>query len=168
MIDYRTRQIRLMEESTPEYVALSYVWGQEKENLDTLWVLPERLPLTIEDSIQAVLALGYKHLWVNRYCVPQEDGPKKMELIGNMGLVYETAILTLIAAAGGSPEYGLLGVTQIRRHLQISFKLGSQNAFSSICMQMEKASRIRSGIHAGGHIKRPCYGDASLYSLTLE
>ena len=50
------------------YVALSYVWGMSGICDDTSsYTLPEQLPLTVENSIDATLMLGYRYLWVDRY-----------------------------------------------------------------------------------------------------
>ncbi|KAL0471372.1 hypothetical protein QR685DRAFT_542700 [Neurospora intermedia] len=79
----------------PEYVTLSYVWGQgpfegpvqikhpsgSRQQLS----LPASLPLTISDTIQAVQRLGYRYLWIDRYCIPQDDLPAKQIQIKNMG-----------------------------------------------------------------------------------
>ncbi|KAJ4385160.1 hypothetical protein N0V85_008181 [Neurospora sp. IMI 360204] len=66
---------------TPDYITLSYVWGQgpfegpvrQQQRLS----LPGSLPLTISDTIQAVQRLGYRYLWIDRYCIPQDDLPAK-------------------------------------------------------------------------------------------
>lgn len=48
------------------YVALSYVWGADQ----TISSLDGNLLQTIEDSIQVVLALGHRYLWIDRYVCP--------------------------------------------------------------------------------------------------
>jgi hypothetical protein len=49
------------------YVALSYVWGQgQPENPSDTTESLSKLPLTIEDSIQATLRLGFRYLWIDR------------------------------------------------------------------------------------------------------
>ena len=62
VIDCHTREVV---EAQPGYiyVALSYVWGTNAHSPN----LKDKLPQTIEDSLQVVLLLGYRYLWVDRY-----------------------------------------------------------------------------------------------------
>jgi hypothetical protein len=71
------------------------------------------------------LKLDIPYLWVDRYCIPQEDGHKKQFLISKMGLIYSQATLTVVAAAGDDPSYGLPGVASTPRKYQTSIKLDS-------------------------------------------
>jgi hypothetical protein len=59
-----------------DYVAVSYVWGQsrvghsETENSTLL----QDLPLSLMDSIEVSLFLGYRYIWIDRYvCTTLED-----------------------------------------------------------------------------------------------
>ncbi|KAI3319408.1 heterokaryon incompatibility protein-domain-containing protein [Xylariaceae sp. AK1471] len=108
-----------------EYVALSYTWGGKDYTSTATKVgpeLPDNLPLVIEDAIQATLALGYRFIWVDRYCIDQHDAFKKHEQIMNMDSIYQYAALTIIAAAGTNETYGLPGVSRRRSTKQWSFK----------------------------------------------
>lgn len=49
------------------WLALSYVWGGPD-----LTQLPET-PRTITDAITVTKQLGYRYLWVDQYCIDQED-----------------------------------------------------------------------------------------------
>ena len=102
-----------------EYLALSYVWGnQEHQRLEataeeaTHTQLPRRAPATIEDTINIVKGLGWRFLWVDRYCIP--TGEKRHEEIQNMGLVYEGATATIVAVAAANSDCGLPGVSSSR------------------------------------------------------
>lgn len=76
--------------------------------------LPSRLPLTIEDSIRVCKALGYRYLWVDRYCIPQKDRQMRARQIQQMDDIYCGSAVTLIACAGSGPQYGLPGVSKPR------------------------------------------------------
>ncbi|KAI1340516.1 heterokaryon incompatibility protein-domain-containing protein [Xylariaceae sp. FL0016] len=71
-----------------DYVALSYVWGNNND-------VSKVLPLVIDDAIKVTLTLGYRYLW--------------HEQIMHMDSVYQNAALTIIAAAGPGESYGLPG-----------------------------------------------------------
>ncbi|KAF2732087.1 HET-domain-containing protein, partial [Polyplosphaeria fusca] len=123
VIDCTTRQL-VGAPSTCEYVTLSYVWGQIPAGNLVSSTLPDDLPNTVRDSIQAVLCLGYRYLWIDRFCVPQEAGPDRHRLINSMDIIYGNAALTLIAAAGEDPSHGLPGVDEKRtRRPQSSIKI---------------------------------------------
>ncbi|KAK8091995.1 hypothetical protein PG997_002356 [Apiospora hydei] len=105
------------------YVSLSYVWGKPKpgQTPGTLGSLAEAdLPLTIRDVMTVTLRLGYRYLWIDRYCIKQDDPVDKAGQIMNMGLIYNCSVLTIVAAAGEDPDYGLPGVSERARQPQIS------------------------------------------------
>ena len=50
------------------YLTLSYVWSNDYHP----FLLNEKLPQTIEDSITTVLRLGYRYLWIDRFVRPSD------------------------------------------------------------------------------------------------
>ena len=105
----------------PRYVTLSYVWGTSGATSMTTPTLPEgdQLPKIINDAMIVTLNLGYKYLWVDRYCIPLENTYAKDIQIQNMGSIYSLSILTIIGAAGEDAEYGLPGVSSLPRVPQL-------------------------------------------------
>ncbi|KAH8878595.1 HET-domain-containing protein, partial [Thozetella sp. PMI_491] len=99
------------------YVALSYVWGGSS-NEET------GFPRVVEDALQVCKELGYKYLWVDQYCIDQNNLGEKMQQIANMHLVYQCAQLTIMAAAGTDASYGLPGVS-LDRTPTSSIKIGA-------------------------------------------
>ncbi|TGO51377.1 hypothetical protein BOTNAR_0358g00090 [Botryotinia narcissicola] len=99
-----------------KYITLSYVWGAETaEGPDQFGKLPSSLPNLIEDVIKVVIALGYRYLWIDRYCVPQDDSSDtKSHLIKNMDKIYSKSTLTIIATTAKCPSEGLPGVSKPR------------------------------------------------------
>ncbi|KAF4429672.1 ankyrin repeat-containing [Fusarium acutatum] len=130
LIECSTRQI--IEQKTgvpPPYVALSYVWGQsqgrqrptqrqrQQESLDGKG--DDVVEPAIEDAIRVTLELGYRYLWVDRYCIVQTgDEAIKQDQLRHMHLVYANAEVTLIAAAGKDSSAGLPGVPGRPRNQQ--------------------------------------------------
>ena len=75
VIDCREKGVIPMPKNI-RYVTLSYVWGQTSNVDPTLaprTSLPPQLPRTIEDTILVTQRLGFRYLWVDRYCIPQHD-----------------------------------------------------------------------------------------------
>ncbi|KAJ9150227.1 hypothetical protein NKR23_g3711 [Pleurostoma richardsiae] len=101
-----------------EYVALSYVWGAQPVTT------PRKFPRVVEDSFVVTKKLGYKYLWVDKYCIDQDSVADKHDQVKAMHLVYGNARLTLIAAAGEDSEYGLPGVGCRERVEQNALSIG--------------------------------------------
>lgn len=68
--------------------------------------------------------MGFRYLWADRYCIPQDDDEEKRQQLQMMGRIYEKAHFTIIAAAGDGPDHGLPGVTTTMRPVQPSIKFG--------------------------------------------
>jgi hypothetical protein len=92
-----------------EYFALSYVWGSIKVNTSSE-ALPEALPRTIEDAIVVTMRLGGLYLWIDAFCIPQDDQGEKAAQIQLMDQIYNNASLTIIAGEGVDSNAGLTGV----------------------------------------------------------
>jgi hypothetical protein len=78
-IDCEARMIVTVDNSKLEYVTLSYVWGQGSEERMSVHGLPHELPRTIDDAIKVVNFLGYRYLWVDRYCIPQDSSAENLQ-----------------------------------------------------------------------------------------
>lgn len=105
------------------FVTLSYVWGPDPaQGPDAMGWLPDSLPDLISGAIDVTLALGYRYLWIDRYCIPQDGGKVQAGLIRNMDQIYAKSALTIVAAAAERPSEGLAGVTTDRRSRQATFK----------------------------------------------
>ena len=114
--------------SSLKYITLSYVWGQDPcEGPDMQGRLPpiEQLPELIRGVIRVTLALGYRYLWIDRYCVPQDDSTIRHSLVKNMDKIYRDSELCIVAAAAKSPKDGLHGITRPREVRQETIDLGS-------------------------------------------
>jgi hypothetical protein len=117
VIDYHTRRV-VTASPQCEYIALSYVWGPPNldESASTIHTsgeaLPNTLPSTIEDAIAVVGQLGFRYLWVDRYCINQNDPVDKHNQIKNMDQVYKYAQATILAGADSDPTYRLPRVSR--------------------------------------------------------
>lgn len=99
-----------------EYVALSYVRGKLENRLGES-ATQSTFPPTIENAIEVTIHLGFSYLCVDRYCINEENETHKTSQIQQMGQIYNQASLTIIAAAGADPSYGLPGVSRARTYL---------------------------------------------------
>ena len=79
--------------------------------------LPNEIPLTIRDAIQVTKALGYRFLWVDRYCIDQSSEAEKQLQCSRMGDIYAGSQVTIFAL-GFDSNYGLPGVSSRPRFWQ--------------------------------------------------
>ncbi|KAI1181097.1 heterokaryon incompatibility protein-domain-containing protein [Nemania sp. FL0916] len=127
LIDVLERRVVLspQSQSPPEYVALSYVWDAasnspekqkaqlytgniaqlEQPNSLTDDVIPE----VVADAIYLCAQIGQRYLWVDRFCIVQDELELKEEHISGMGVVYDRALVTFVALGDG-PTPGLTGL----------------------------------------------------------
>jgi hypothetical protein len=128
LIDCQARRIiNALPGMSYDYVALSYVWGKGPLEPYVYPMLPESLPLVIRDAMALVLRLGLQYLWVDRYCIWQDEPGQthKMSQVSRMDQIYGGAHLTIYACAGEEPSFGLPGVsTRQRSEFQLCKTIG--------------------------------------------
>ncbi|KAF5529377.1 ankyrin repeat-containing protein [Fusarium mexicanum] len=144
--------VKSLTDGPPPYVALSYVWGQSKGSQPQSQRQEQQEDLdgkgdsivepAIEDAIQVTLKLGYKYLWVDRYCIVQTgDEAIKQEQLRHMHLVYANAEVTLIAAAGADSSAGLPGAPGRSRNQQPGALI---QGHAVVCIPPDPSLHIRS------------------------
>ncbi|KAF2466051.1 uncharacterized protein BDR25DRAFT_377712 [Lindgomyces ingoldianus] len=94
-----------------EFFAVLYVWGPPTPGPviappNPQEYLPRDIPLAVQDAITVTRSLGFRYLWVDRYCI-STDARVRHEQINSMDVVYRLAYATTIAAGGQHPSYGL-------------------------------------------------------------
>jgi hypothetical protein len=112
-----------------EYSALSYVWGTNSTSNDDRSVdnrLPTSLPQTIKDALKVTKELGLCYIWIDRYCINQNNDSEKQTQIQQMDLIYQQASITIVAAAGTDPYFGLPGVGTTSRTVQPTSWIGER------------------------------------------
>lgn len=117
-----------------DYTTLSYVWGNQQldtEDTTAQRFSLEKAPLTIRDAVQVVRNLGKKYLWVDRYCIDQDNASEKELMLQNMDLIYENSSATIVALYGDNDQSGLPGVSSTPRSPQPCFKTENGRLISS-------------------------------------
>ncbi|PSN61280.1 HET-domain-containing protein [Corynespora cassiicola Philippines] len=131
LLDVGTGHVVPATERAVRYAALSYVWGLQSEAPTSNDEQGYLFPTTIKDAMEVTKQLGLGFLWVDRYCIPQDDDLKKNHQIKNMHRIYQQAHFTIVAAAGNGPDRGLPGVSSQRAlapHLLVDNRLFVANA----------------------------------------
>ena len=133
VIDVKNRMIVRANPEKDDYAALSYVWGASykkyenfvsdleainssssiRMNLDT-WskrrTLPPQLPLTFADALFVCEKIDMPYLWIDLFCIQQDDEDDKRIQMRSMGAVYSNASVVILAACGQSCNSGLSGI----------------------------------------------------------
>ncbi|KIW73122.1 hypothetical protein PV04_01265 [Phialophora macrospora] len=106
---------------TARYVALSYLWGKNFNQLFTTSknlaklsqpgaLEKEKIPRTIKDAIKLTKILGEKYLWTDSLALLHDDGFQYHD-----DWVYARAALTVVAGSGKDANAGLPGVRKESR-----------------------------------------------------
>jgi hypothetical protein len=108
--------------SRAKYTALSYVWGKAQSPFQTTKSNQEelhkpgsfskkwsQLPRTVQDAILLSRQLQVRYIWIDRFCIVQDDTDSINENISAMASIYSQSYFTIVAADGSDPEFGLCG-----------------------------------------------------------
>lgn len=66
------------------------------------------LPQTVRDAVLMARSLDRRYLWVDAYCIVQDDHRDKAHEIGRMHRIFENALLTIVAAGASATSDGLV------------------------------------------------------------
>jgi len=113
------RVLRLREtrfEKPEPYAALSYCWGGEQDVCTTNKTLHRHLtrinsadlPATVRDAILLTEKLGLRWIWIDSFCILQDDDYDKAIEIGQMPLIYNQATITIAASRALHVNEGFL------------------------------------------------------------
>jgi hypothetical protein len=137
-IDCHSRNI-VPSRSSEDYFTLSYVWGplsndslRAEQRGSTKTLLNSGVPRVVEDAVTAVRNLGARYLWVDRYCIDQENTQERHDQIARMDQIYEGATATLVAATDQDSISGLPGVGSVPRRAQPIAIVGEKVLVSSL------------------------------------
>lgn len=112
------------------WTALSYVWANAQDVYSGHTAcsymvphqqrLPNKLPGVVLDAISVTKQLGYKYIWIDRYCIYQNDLKDVEDQINKMDRIYQGSEITIVAAAR---QNGLPGVGKTKRRHQHGVRL---------------------------------------------
>lgn len=123
-----------------QYVALSYVWGRSDttactNTLNIQDLLEEEglrrsaigIPRTVLDAMTLIENLGERYLWVDRFCIIQNDLTGKQSQLTAMGEIYAGAYFTLIAAQTEDASRSLYGERTMIPTFEVSVRQSPGN-----------------------------------------
>ena len=115
---------------------------------------------TVQDAVRVVRNLGRRYLWVDKYCINQNEKAEQQMMLRNMDLIYEHAEVTIVAMSGENDEAGLPGVCGRARTPQPQFRTTRGYLISSCptISQLFQTSKwaTRGWTHQEARLSRRC------------
>lgn len=127
------RLVNSIEIDSSRYVALSHCWGQGRDisrfctfnsNVSQLRksIDFEQLPLTFQDAIRVVRALGLKYIWIDSLCIIQDNEQDWSNEAAKMEQVFSGSYFTIAASSAKSSSEGFLSPRGSRPCIQLTTK----------------------------------------------
>jgi len=110
--------IKVSETMKERYLSLSYCWGAAAQKVMNLKDIRERLltgirtetlDCSIRDAVVVTRELGFKYIWIDALCIPQDDKEAKAKEISRMAQIYGCSTLTIYASRASSVQESFLG-----------------------------------------------------------
>lgn len=98
------------------YASLSYVWGEDQPSKTIKATLATYLagidvgliPQTIYDAIKITNIFGIQYLWVDSFCIVQDDKQEKRREVAQMRRIFADAYVTIVASSAPNSTSGFL------------------------------------------------------------
>jgi hypothetical protein len=125
--DIREPSIKVTNEESGQYIALSHCWGSNpliRTTKETLTKhqrqLPmDKLPKTFQDAVTISRMLNVRYLWIDSLCIVQDDVQDWEEQSAVMGDIYSQSYLTIAAAASKDSSGGCFLPRSTDTHVRV-------------------------------------------------
>lgn len=168
--DGDSRKVKLIQterDTNYSFAALSYVWGMPQQPIELrkhtiqsmlAGISEMDIPQTILDAIKISRKLKIQYLWVDSFCIVQDDKLMKAGEISKMGSIFGHSILTIQAASAETVNTGFL-------HLRTPKNIPEQRLRYS--ENSDEHVKIRpkhpiTGVHAPTNARAWCYEESVL------
>ena len=129
-------KLREMKDSPTEpYAALSYCWGGGDHSIKSVqallsnWMaeIPwDQLPQTLRDAVIVCHKLHIRFLWIDAFCIVQDDPSDKDVEIAQMPNIYRNSTFTIAASRAAHVQDGFLGERSATELSEAAFQLPYQ------------------------------------------
>ncbi|KAK6723700.1 hypothetical protein SNK04_002546 [Fusarium graminearum] len=112
--------VRLVYATNVRYACLSHCWGSTRsKHLTTRQNISANesgiplleLPKTFQDAVYITKALGIRYLWIDTFCITQDDEKDWETQASLMAAIYENAYITIAAGASDDDDGGFFSET---------------------------------------------------------
>jgi hypothetical protein len=134
--EFQSDDIRLhipAEDEHSDYVCLSHCWGSSRCSQLTSSITLESnlrgislstLPKTFQDAVFVTRRLGFRFLWIDSFCIIQDDDEDWTRESAQMSMVYRNASLTIAATKATNDEERFSGPSQAGKTYELQLKDG--------------------------------------------
>jgi hypothetical protein len=130
---------------TDPYIALSYCWGEKNQPTTILSILVKHqrgtalqdLPDSHQDVVFIARKLGVCYVWIDAYCIVQDDREEWSRESAKMGSIYRNAHLIIVAGSVEHLYQKLLGPRT--KHLWQSYR---QEAGDNTSLGLQVRDRV--------------------------
>ncbi|OTB06896.1 hypothetical protein M426DRAFT_9322 [Hypoxylon sp. CI-4A] len=124
--------VRICLDKTPaHYVALSYCWGGDQPYKTTkarmtsgqfnlAW---ENIPKTLQDAIKITIDLGLEYIWIDSYCIIQDDDDDFALQMVDVPSIYAHSTVTIAASRSSTVSEGFLNDIDLAEHTHLATRL---------------------------------------------
>jgi hypothetical protein len=169
---HEVKLIQTEEDTNYSFVALSYVWGAPQQPIELRKLTTESMltgiaeadiPRTILDAIKMTRNLGFQYLWVDSFCIVQDDKVMKAGEISKMGAIFGRSILTIQAASAESVKAGFLH-PRAREDVPEQRLRYSEDSDERVIIRPKHPT---TGVHAPTNARAWCYEESVLPNRLL-
>jgi hypothetical protein len=107
------------------------------------------VPGIILDVMRLLEGLGERYLWVDRFCIVQDDSETKQSQLLVMGEIYASAFFTVVAAQTTDASLGLYGSRKMFPKSAASLKAGAEDDAGTVRMTGRHIMREQSELLMG-------------------
>lgn len=119
-------------------IALSYCWGGEQPLTATSKTAQDmtdgikfsQLPQTLQDAMMVTFKIGLQFIWVDAFCILQDDAQDLSREIAKMAEIFQGAFVTISAASSSSVYQGFLSDRVTPPRTRVSLPWRSKNVKS--------------------------------------
>ena len=116
------------------YVALSYCWGGNQlykttkarihaGQFDLDW---HKIPKTLQDAVKVTAVLGFKYLWIDAFCIIQDDMDDFAFQMADVPSIYAYAAVTIAASRSTTAAQGFLQDINLDKDTSLAVQLPFQ------------------------------------------
>jgi hypothetical protein len=158
VIDCRTKT-RVAAPAQCQYAALSYVFGTDRASIPNDIAKWDEVPVLFQDAVAATTQLGYHYLWIDFYCISDDDDDLKARQLRTMDKVYfeaqvcsdvvKAVIYTdavyniqvvIVSACSEDVHIGLSGISGNHRQQSIAATIGD---YTLVAVQPEEVQSTK-------------------------
>lgn len=145
-----------LEERNAKYITLSHRWGPlelmastTRSNVQARLSGIESLPFTFQQAASIAKKLNIPYLWIDSFCIIQDDADDKDREITMMASIYSNSFCNIVASAASDPTQGCYNPARLDNVATYPLKLPTQDDGLSRTVLIRRADRTYEELSTG-------------------